>query len=136
MRIAKRIEFDAGHRIQDHDSKCRNLHGHRYVIEAEVEGAIQIDGSSRGMVLDFAQLKASLVAVHDAFDHRLILEHTDPLVVVLGRAGEPPVIVEGPPTAEYLAALTAAMIGPELLPACVVRVTIWETPTSSATWTP
>ncbi|HCX34237.1 MAG TPA: 6-carboxytetrahydropterin synthase QueD, partial [Rhodocyclaceae bacterium] len=29
MRITRRLEFDAGHRIPDHLSRCRHLHGHR-----------------------------------------------------------------------------------------------------------
>ena len=33
MRITRRLEFDAGHRIPDHASQCRHLHGHRYAIE-------------------------------------------------------------------------------------------------------
>ena len=31
--VTRRLEFDAGHRIPDHRSQCRNLHGHRYVLE-------------------------------------------------------------------------------------------------------
>lgn len=30
MLITRRLEFDAGHRIPDHQSQCRYLHGHRY----------------------------------------------------------------------------------------------------------
>ena len=30
----RRIEFDAAHRVMEHESKCRHLHGHRYAIEA------------------------------------------------------------------------------------------------------
>ena len=32
MRITRRLEFDAGHRIPQHDSQCRHLHG-RYVAQ-------------------------------------------------------------------------------------------------------
>ena len=33
MRITRRLEFDAGHRIPNHQSQCRHLHGHRYALE-------------------------------------------------------------------------------------------------------
>ena len=33
----RRIEFDAAHRILNHESKCKMLHGHRYVVEEHGE---------------------------------------------------------------------------------------------------
>ncbi|MFZ8988336.1 MAG: 6-carboxytetrahydropterin synthase, partial [Methylophilaceae bacterium] len=38
MIITSRMEFDAGHRIPNHKSSCRNLHGHRYAIEVSLSG--------------------------------------------------------------------------------------------------
>ena len=40
MEITTRMEFDAGHRIPNHKSVCKNLHGHRYAIEVTVKGEI------------------------------------------------------------------------------------------------
>ena len=40
MQITRRLEFDAGHRIPDHRSQCRHLHGHRYAIEITLSGTI------------------------------------------------------------------------------------------------
>ena len=40
MLITRRLEFDAGHRIPDHKSQCRHLHGHRYVIEITLSGQV------------------------------------------------------------------------------------------------
>jgi hypothetical protein len=40
MRITRRLEFDAGHRIPDHASQCRHLHGHRYALEITLSGDI------------------------------------------------------------------------------------------------
>ena len=56
MRITRRLEFDAGHRIPNHDSRCRHLHGHRYAIEVTVSGDIvTAEGDAeQGMVTDFA----------------------------------------------------------------------------------
>ena len=60
MQITTRLEFDAGHRIPNHKSQCRNLHGHRYAIEITLSGdIIQQEGASEnGMVMDFSDVKA------------------------------------------------------------------------------
>ncbi len=31
--ITRRLEFDSGHHIPNHDGQCRHLHGHCYAIE-------------------------------------------------------------------------------------------------------
>ena len=56
MRITRRLEFDAGHRIPNHQSQCRHLHGHRYALEITLGGGV-IDAAGRpddGMVMDFS----------------------------------------------------------------------------------
>ena len=40
LTITRKLEFDAGHRIPDHKSQCRNLHGHRYTLEITLVGAV------------------------------------------------------------------------------------------------
>ena len=54
MRITRRLEFDSGHRIPDHQSQCRHLHGHRYAIEITLQGDIirQAGSPLNGMVMD------------------------------------------------------------------------------------
>ena len=56
LTITRKLEFDAGHRIPDHKSQCRNLHGHRYTLEITLVGAvIDVEGSSdNGMIMDFS----------------------------------------------------------------------------------
>lgn len=77
--VQKSIEFDAGHRVPDHASKCRNPHGHRYKVEACVGSrALQPTGSERGMVLDFGRIKQLLqTKVHDPLDHGFIVASED-----------------------------------------------------------
>ena len=41
VRITRRLEFDAGHRIPNHASQCRHLHGHRYAIEVTLSGEVR-----------------------------------------------------------------------------------------------
>ena len=79
--ITRRIDIDAAHRIPDHRSKCFNIHGHRYVIEATCVGPVIEKGEQRGMVLDFSFLKECMVtAIHDPCDHGMILWNKDPMI--------------------------------------------------------
>ena len=75
MLITRRLEFDAGHRIPDHRSQCRHLHGHRYVIEITLSGAIidKAGDAANGMVMDFSKVK-DLAKQHlvDAWDHAFL----------------------------------------------------------------
>lgn len=79
--ISRRIEVDAGHRIMTHGSKCRHLHGHRYVVEARaraVAGELQSSGEQTGMVLDFGFLKEEMLNVIDLpCDHGFIASIED-----------------------------------------------------------
>ncbi|MCC5812327.1 MAG: 6-carboxytetrahydropterin synthase [Ectothiorhodospiraceae bacterium] len=78
-RITRRIEIDAAHRIPDHRSRCRHLHGHRYVVEATVESVTLAEsGEQRGMVLDFSFLKELMIREIDGpCDHGLMLSVDD-----------------------------------------------------------
>lgn len=104
--ITRRIEIDAAHRVALHGSKCANLHGHRYVIEATVAGPLVEDGEESGMVMDFGFLKEEMVAViHDPCDHGTILWYHDPVLERLGGKWitDKLVLVPFHPTAENLA---------------------------------
>lgn len=70
--VTKEVEWDMGHRVPNHKSKCRNPHGHRYRLLVEVEGPLvdNPDNSSEGMVIDFGDLKDVMkTQIHDLFDH-------------------------------------------------------------------
>ena len=63
-----------GHRVPNHKSKCKHLHGHRYRFEAEIEGdVVDVEGvSEEGMLMDFSDVKSILMEhVHDVIDHAL-----------------------------------------------------------------
>jgi len=78
---SRRIEIDAGHRVPEHGSKCKNLHGHRYVIEAicESRGGLIKEGEQRDMILDFGFMKSIMMDHIDApCDHGMILRVDDP----------------------------------------------------------
>ncbi|EWY35745.1 6-pyruvoyl tetrahydropterin synthase [Skermanella stibiiresistens SB22] len=85
--ITRQIGIDAGHRIASHGSKCRHLHGHRYLVEAccrTSTGKLRDQGEQAGMVLDFGFLKEEMMAHVDApCDHGLILDLADHPVLSL-----------------------------------------------------
>lgn len=54
--ITKQFKFEAAHSLPNHDGKCKNLHGHSYVLEVTVSGPIILDGPKEGMIFDFAEL--------------------------------------------------------------------------------
>ena len=112
--ITKIFHFDAAHSLPRHEGLCRNVHGHGYKAEVTVEGSPQEGGPADGMVMDFADLGGRVRGlVIDPLDHQYL---NDVLDIV--------------PTAEALAAWMFATLTDAGLP--VVRVRLWETPTSYA----
>ena len=108
MFITRRLEFDAGHRIPDHKSQCRHLHGHRYTIEITLSGSV-IDKSgdaANGMVMDFSQVK-DLAKQHlvDAWDHAFLAFAGDKAIVdfLNSLPDHKTVILDRVPTAKNLA---------------------------------
>lgn len=73
--LTSEASFDAAHFLKDYQGKCRNIHGHRWRIVATVQGStLNPQGSQRGMLMDFGDLKADLKSIADKYDHSLILE--------------------------------------------------------------
>lgn len=117
MRITRKLEFDAGHRIPDHKSQCRHLHGHRYVLEVTLTGeVIDTEGSSnRGMVMDFADVKAiAKQHVVDKWDHAFLVYRGDTAVLEFLNSlpQHKTVVLELIPTAENLAATAFTILDP------------------------
>lgn len=117
MRITRKLEFDAGHRIPDHTSQCRHLHGHRYTIEITLAGEI-IDAAGRpdnGMVMDFAEVKAIAKAhVVELWDHAFLVFREDRKVAdfLASIPGHKTVVLDVIPTAENLAELAFRILDP------------------------
>jgi 6-pyruvoyltetrahydropterin/6-carboxytetrahydropterin synthase len=107
MLITRRLEFDAGHRIPNHNSQCRHLHGHRYAIEITLRGdIITTEGiSEQGMVMDFSDVKRiAKEQLVDAWDHAFLVYAKDkPVLDFLGSLpGHKTVVLDTVPTAENL----------------------------------
>ena len=138
MRITRRLEFDAGHRIPNHDNQCRHLHGHRYALEVTLSGSvITADGAAaQGMVMDFSEVKAiARRGLVDAWDHAFLAWRGDESIVEFLRTlpGHKTVLFDAPPTAEHLA-ITAFRILDQVYrdnygnSLQLERVRIYETP--------
>jgi 6-pyruvoyltetrahydropterin/6-carboxytetrahydropterin synthase len=114
MLITRRLEFDAGHRIPSHHSKCRHLHGHRYAIEVTLSGSIitEAGAAEQGMVMDYSEVKRiANAALVDLWDHAFLVyrQDLDVLQFLQSLDDHKTVVLDTPPTAENLA-LTAFRI--------------------------
>ena len=128
--VTKRIDFCYGHRLLEYDGICKHPHGHNAVAEIEVRTETLDD---RNMVCDFSDIKRVVKGWIDReLDHKMILRRDDPLLEPLRSLGEPVFVVDENPTVEHIAKLVFEQTAREGFP--VVRVTVWETPTSFASY--
>jgi 6-pyruvoyltetrahydropterin/6-carboxytetrahydropterin synthase len=128
--VTKRIDFCYGHRLLDYDGVCKHPHGHNAVVEVEIRSE-QLD--KRNMVADFTDIKQIVKGWIDReLDHKMILRHDDPLAKMLQSLGEPMYLLDSNPTVERITRLIFDISREKGLPVC--RVTVWETPTSWATF--
>lgn len=127
--------FDSAHFLSGYNGKCANIHGHTWTIEVEVRANSLITaGEKRGMVIDFSDLKKSVKALADRYDHTLIYEQGSLRESTLNALREEGFsLTELPvrPTAEIFAKLFYEALSKEL-PVC--SVTVYETPQNCATY--
>jgi 6-pyruvoyltetrahydropterin/6-carboxytetrahydropterin synthase len=132
FRVTKELLFCFGHRLMNYPGKCRQLHGHNAKAVVTVASNKL---NETGMVADFSTLRRRIGDWIDrTLDHKLILFQDDPLVPVLREMGDPVLTIDDHPTTENLAKLIFEYVRQEGFP--VVEVTLWETPTSYATYNP
>ena len=131
FRVTREITFCYGHRLLNHDGKCRHLHGHngRAVLTLE---APQLD--ALGMVVDFSRIKHVVSTwIDQTLDHRMLLHRDDPALPFLRQQGEPVFVMDVNPTAENIAKLIYDFAAAQGFP--VVEVRLWETDACYATYT-
>lgn len=130
FQVSREFNFCYGHRLLDHQGKCKHLHGHNARVVVAFEAA---DLDCQGMVLDFNEIKQIVNRwVEDNLDHRMILRRDDPAVEPLEKLGEPLYLIENNPTAENIAQLIFERAAEAGLP--VVEVRLWETPNCHAAY--
>ena len=127
----RRIEFDAAHRILNHESKCKMLHGHRYVLEASFEAK---DLDNLGRVIDFGEIYKVLGDwIDQNLDHNTILFEEDRNLgeEIAKITGQKIYYMNQNPTAENIALHILNDICPTLfanIEAKCVKIKLYETP--------
>ena len=131
LTCTRRLEFDAAHRVMGHEGKCRNIHGHRYALEASF-AAKKLD--DLGRVVDFGVIKEKLGAwIDENWDHTAVLYDKDkPLGKAISEiTGQKIFYLPSNPTAENMAEYILHTVCPKLfakMPIECVGVRLYETP--------
>ncbi len=81
IRITKQFQFEMAHALWNYDGKCKNIHGHTYILYVTVIGEPIDDPKNpkNGMVMDFGVLK-EIVNKHiiDTHDHFVAVNGNTP----------------------------------------------------------
>lgn len=129
-------DFDAAHFLKDYDGKCRNIHGHRWHVVAEIKGSqLSEEKQTRGMLVDFGDLKKSLKNICRIYDHSLIYEEGSLKEKTLEALREEDFRLNGVnfrPTAENFAKQFYDLLKKEGYD--VFRVEVYETPKNCASY--
>lgn len=136
------MEFDAGHRIPNHKSTCRNLHGHRYAIEVTISGDIihQENESDFGMVMDFKDAKDVIKKlIVEPWDHAFIVFEKDLEVLdfLNSMKDHKTIVLPKVPTAENMALVAFDILSQAFLKEFKglikpINVRLYETPNNWA----
>ncbi|MEW8505976.1 MAG: 6-carboxytetrahydropterin synthase [Candidatus Thiodiazotropha sp.] len=128
--VSKEIHFCYGHRLLNHQGKCRHLHGHnaKAVIRLETD---RLD--PMGMVCDFSDIGDYVKHwIDETLDHNMLLHRDDPVLPLLQQANESVYIMDSNPTAENIARLIYDHVEAGGFP--VVEVAIFETESALASY--
>lgn len=107
--------FDAAHALRGYEGPCENLHGHTWRVQVIIQGE---ELNKIGLLYDFKTIKAELNKVLAKFDHKLINDVA-------------PFDVENP-SSENLSRIIFAELKKKFK--SISKVSVWESPTSSATY--
>lgn len=134
--IKAQAHFDSAHFLSQYKGKCENIHGHRWVIEAQFSSEKLIDqGQLSGMVMDFKTAKTQLKTIADQYDHGFIYEKNslpDTLIQEMLKMNFKLIEVTFRPTAERFAEHIFHLLRDNHYP--VYQVTVYETPDNAASY--
>ncbi|MBL0318048.1 MAG: 6-carboxytetrahydropterin synthase [Alphaproteobacteria bacterium] len=142
LTCTRSISFDAAHRIMNHESQCKMVHGHRYTIEATFQAK---DLDMLGRVIDFGVIKTVLGQwILDNWDHTMILWEEDKALgtLITESIGQKIYYLPTNPTAENMAYYLLHSVCPSLFgeaEAHCVKIRLYETPNcyaECALWLP
>jgi len=122
-------DISVGHRVVNHESKCKHFHGHNYRVHFKIAPKVGLD--QIGRVIDFSVIKSILCMWLEAnWDHKMVLWAEDPQAEEMQKMDPEGVcLVPFNPTAENMAEYLLTNIGPLYLPGDVelVEVKVEET---------
>jgi 6-pyruvoyltetrahydropterin/6-carboxytetrahydropterin synthase len=119
----RKIKFDAGHRVVNHESKCRTLHGHEYWAHIYAKSDTGLD--KLGRVIDFSVIKEKIGGwIDDHFDHNMIIWKDDPDLEWLERCdgAKKIFVLDKNPTAENIAEYLIKHVCPSMLDGTGIKV--------------
>ncbi len=126
--ITKEVYFCYGHRLMNHQGKCRNLHGH------SVKAAISVKHeqlNDDGMVCDFSDIRECVDQfIETHLDHNFLLHEDDPIIPALIANNERYLAIKAHPTAEVISKMIYDYI--KAAGFNVAKVVLWETASASA----
>ncbi|MCU7810009.1 MAG: 6-carboxytetrahydropterin synthase [Candidatus Thiodiazotropha sp. (ex Notomyrtea botanica)] len=128
--VTKEVHFCYGHRLLNHQGKCRHLHGHNATAVIRLESN---ELNELGMVCDFSDIGDYVkVWIGETIDHNMLLHEADPVLPGLQAAGERVYVMQANPTAENIAKLIFDHVSAGGFP--VVEVSIYETDSALASY--
>ena len=69
FKLIVKKEFSSAHILHGHPGNCKRMHGHNWLVEAEVQG----DNTNEiGMVIDFKDIKNNLKEIIAMLDHQFL----------------------------------------------------------------
>ncbi len=128
--ITKEVYFCYGHRLMNHQGKCRNLHGHSVKASISIKSGTLND---QGMVCDFADVRDAVESFVDQhLDHNFLLHKDDPIIPALIANNERFLAIDEHPTAEVLSKMIYQHLKQQGL--SVDQVVLWETASAHASY--
>jgi len=120
FKLIVKKEFSAAHILHGHPGDCKRMHGHNWLVEAEVRGS---NTNEIGMVIDFKDIKNNLKTIISKLDHQF-LNDLEPFI-------------NDNPTAEniskYIYKELSKKINTDNIK--VSEIKLWETNNSAVTYT-
>jgi 6-pyruvoyltetrahydropterin/6-carboxytetrahydropterin synthase len=113
--LKAQMYFSAAHHLLNYDGACENQHGHNWLVEAYIIGA-ELDKSN--ILIDYKVLKNELKEVLDYLDHQDI--------------NELPEFKGISPSSETIAKFIYDKMKEKI--AIISKISVWETPSSCATY--
>lgn len=108
--------FDAAHALRGYKGKCENLHGHTWKVQIFLRGEKL---NNIGIMIDFKDIKAALGRIIDQLDHTNL--------------NDLPQFKKDNPSSENVAKWIYEQLKKDLPQ--LTKVSVWESPTSCASYT-